>query len=179
MGRFFGRRPDRTDVIARAVEHHLLPGESVVAGVDVQSAGTTSAGLQGGASAGVAAAVGAGPTFRGGEDEHEDWMSESAAVGIDPDVARTLVWVSLALTTHRLLVIRRSKLTGRLKEPVAQWPVAAIDRIIVPRQSNRLSVVLGDRTVDFEIEVADKFRPDVFRELPARLEAVKANAQRW
>ncbi len=178
MGRIFGRRPDRTPAIARAVRGHLHPGEEVVAGVDVQSPGTNSAAVQGGASGGVAGATGSfAVNFSGGEKGHAKWVAEATAMGIDPKTANRTVWACAVLTTSRLILLRRSKLARRMKEPLIEWPVHDIDRIVVPRQGQRLTIHVRDKALTLELAFQQKFRPAVYDELPQRLQAVKTQAR--
>ncbi len=174
MGRFFGRRPDRTPAISRAVRDHLEPGEEVLAGVDVQVPGTNSAALQGGVSGATgAAAGGVPPSFAGDGTQHAGWVADATSMDIDPAVATTLVWAALALTSSRLVLLRRSRLTRRVAGLVAAWPIGEIDRIEVPRQGRRLTVHRGDRALTFEIALEHKFRPAVYNELPRLLDSTK------
>lgn len=175
MGRFFGRRPDRTAAIARGVKDILAPGEVVVAGVDVQTPGTLGAAMQGGASGAVAGAVGVPMTFSdAGDAEHSGWAGEAVAMGVAPDAVHNLVFASLVLTTSRLILLRRSKATRQIKEPVYEWPVSEIDRIEVPKAAQRLTIHRGDRSLTFELAQAHKFRPAVYGELNDQLGRVKA-----
>lgn len=174
MGRYFGRRPDRTEAYARAVRGALGPGEEVVAGVDVQTPGTTSAALQGGLSAGTAGAIGStAVTFRDGEDSPDRWSVEAVAMGLDLEAARPVVWAGVVLTSSRLLLVLRSRFTRRVTGVVGHWPVAEIDRIEVPRRSRRLTVHRGGRQLTFELALDHRFRPSVYDELDDRLAAVK------
>ena len=176
MGRFFGRRPDRTQAIGRAARRHLTTDEQVIAGVDVQRPGTTSAALQGGTSGAVGSAVGnLPPTFTGGEMEASTWVVEATAAGIDERQARRIVWASLLLTSSRLMVLRRSRLSGKVKEPIFEWPIDEVERIDVPRNGDSITIQLADRSIRFELPLDHKFLPAVYRELPKRLASVKAS----
>src|SRR5690606_35435438 len=136
MGRLFGRRPDHTAAIARSLGDDLLPGERVLAAVDVQTPGTLSAGLRGGASGATAAASGGlGVTFGTDDPKRITWITEATSNGIDLDVARSLVWLAVALTSDRLIVVRRSRLSRRPAGIVVAWPLDEIQRIEVPRRS--------------------------------------------
>jgi hypothetical protein len=174
MGRLVGRRPDHTASIARALRSELAPGEQVVAGVYVQVPGVNEAAMSGGASGAVAAATGSGVAFRDVDGDQPAWVAAAGAMGIAPDDARRMTWSALALTTSRLLVARRSRLTRRVAGVVAAWPVGEIERIEVPRQREALTIHRGDRSLDFELPAAHKFLPDVYRELPTRLAEVRA-----
>lgn len=174
MGRFVGRRPDRTAAISRAVRDHLEPAEEVLAGVDVQVPGTHSAALHGGVSGATgAAAGGVPPSFRGGDTSHARWLADATSMDVDPAVATRLVWAAVALTSSRLIVLRRSRLTRRVNGLVVAWPIGEIERIEVPRQGRRLTVHRRGRTLTFELAVDHRFRPAVYDELPLLLDSIK------
>ena len=178
MGRLFGRRPDRTSAIARSLKQHLGPGERVLAGVDVQTPGTSRAALQSGASGATGAAVGnLPPSFGPDGPERAEWISEAIAMGIDPDDAGKVVWAVLALTSSRLILLRRSRLTRRVTGVLADWHLDEIDRIEVPRRGQRLTVSSGGATLTFELALAHKFRPAVYDELNDRLADAKTREE--
>src|SRR5690606_27193882 len=134
MGRFFGRRPDRTPAMARFRRSHLEPGERVIAGGGVETPGTAGAAQEGGTSGAVGAAVGNLPPAVGRDDgQRAAGLDEATAMGIDPGIARSLVHCAVVLTSARLIVLRRSSLTRRLDRIAFAWPVEEVDRIEVPR----------------------------------------------
>lgn len=167
MGRLIGKRPDATAAIAKAIRGHLQPGEQVLAGVYVQRPGTTNAQAAGGSSAGIAGALGTGPTFRHGRDgTDERWLAQTAALGLEVDVARRSVFLSLALTTSRLLLVRRSRLTRRPREAIAAWPIPELDGIAVPRNGSTLVIRRAADELILELPQAHRFLPQVYRDIP-------------
>lgn len=175
MGRLFGRRPDRTAAIARALRRHLAPGEVVLAGVDVQTPGTMRAALQGGTSGATGAAVGnLPPKFGPDGPERARWIDEATAMGIDADAAGKVVWAAVALTSTRLIVLGRSRLRRRVTGILAAWPVEEIDRVEVPRREQRLTISRAGRELTFEIALGHKFRPATYDELATLLDTAKS-----
>ncbi len=175
MGRIFGRKPDKTRSIARFAARYLPDGEEVLAGVDVQTPGTWAEAMQASADAGVSAATGVYTFSVADDDKRSGWQPEAGAAGIDPTVARRLVFATLALTPERLLLLRRSKPTRRLIDMVTQWPLDQIERIEVPRQSERLTIHFTDSSLTWELPFARKFLPAVYDELPKLLAEAKAS----
>lgn len=167
MGRFWGRRPDQTEKIGRAIRHHLDGHETVIAGVHVQSPGTHAAGLAGGVSGAVAGATGT-PFSTSGLDsaEHDRWEQEAARTNVDARSTRRAVNMYLVLTDRRLLLVRRSRLTGRAREVLAEWPLAEGGAIRVPRNAQALILEHAQGSLHLELPLAHKFLPDVYRELP-------------
>lgn len=169
MGRLIGRKPDPTPAVAKAVRPHLEPGERVLAGVHLQQPGTTAAQMSGAAGGAVAGALETGVRFeRETDPEHRTWREQAAAFGIDATVAQRAVFVSLALTTSRLLLVRRSRLTRRPREVIAAWPLAELDAIAVPRNATTLRVRRGADELTFELPHPHRFLAPVYRELPQR-----------
>lgn len=168
------RRRDPTPAITRAVRDHLSPGEEVVAGVHVQMPGTNSAAMTGAVSGAVGATVDLPPSLGDSDDEGvRRWRGAAVAMGVDPEAVSRMIWSALALTTSRLLVLRRSRLTRRVVGVAAAWPVGEIE-VTVPRQGSTLTIHRGEMTLPFELPNAHKFLPDVYRELPQRLAEVRA-----
>ncbi len=176
MGRILGRRPDRTTAIARAVEGRLEVGERVIAGVDVQSPGTIGAGIAGGAGGAVAGALDTGPTVsRGGSAPHDRWMREATAIDIDGRAASRAVWMIMVLTTRRLVLIRRSRLTRRPREILAAWHLDDVDALRVPRGGSSITIAVGGVSLRLELPTAHRFLPDVYRELPRLFEEARGH----
>lgn len=177
MGRFFGRRPDPTPAVRRALRRRFLdPGEEVLAGVHVQRPGTRMAQLSVGTSAGLGSAVASDSVTlpRGGRREWE--AAEPRLEGIDPAAAARTIWATLALTTSRLLLVRNSWVTRRPRQVLASWRLGDIDRIVVPRGGRSLSIVRRGEEVRFELPLDHRFLPDVYRELPALFDRARAAA---
>ena len=161
-----GRGRDRTASIARAIGRMLEPGERVLAAVTLNSPGTNEAAMAGGASGGVAGALGAPVTFPPGQSRtHQTWLVESAAVGIDTALAARTVALHLAITSRRVILVRRSRLLARPRELLASWPLAQAD-VKVPRGGSHVDVWVGEHRVRLELPKAHKFLPDVYRQLP-------------
>src|SRR5690625_2451517 len=137
MGRFFGRRPDPTPTIRRALRRRFLAlDEKVLAGVYVQRPGTNHAAIGGAGNAGVSATTGVYAASSGGQDEDGKWLEWGAAAGnlpgVDPVVAKRAIFLTLALTDTRLLLVRRSRvLRGRHREVFASWLLTEIDYLKV------------------------------------------------
>lgn len=169
MGRFHGKRPDRTATIAKRVARWLEPGEVVLAGIDVQSPGTHSAGFAGASGGAHAGAAGSPMTFSGaGADQHRRWVHQAEQVGLDPEAAHTSIWMHLVLTSRRLLLIRCSRLTRRPLDVLGAWPVGDVEAIVVPRGGSSTTITVGGNELRLELPHSQKFLPDVYRELPAR-----------
>ncbi|MFP4513836.1 MAG: hypothetical protein ACLFRV_12885 [Acidimicrobiales bacterium] len=167
------RRRDPTPAITRAARDHLLPGEEVVAGVHVQMPGTNGAAMSGAASGAVGATLDLPPSVGHSDDEGvQRWRSAAVAMGVDPEAARRMIWSALALTTSRLLVLRRSRLSRRVVGAGAAWPVGEVE-IVVPRQGSTLTIHRRELSLPFELPTAHKFLPEVYRELPERLAEVR------
>src|SRR5690625_997947 len=114
MGRFFGRRPDPTPAIRRALRGRFLaPDEEVLAGVLVQRPGTNRAALGSAGHAGVSATTGIYAASAGSRAEDRESLEWGAAAGrlpgVDPVVAKSTIFLTLALTDTRLLMVRRSR----------------------------------------------------------------------
>lgn len=181
MGQFFGRRPDPTPSIRRALRRRFLEsGEEVLAGVYLQTPGTISAGIAGGTSAGIGSATGVhGATFsRGRDPKVVKWEEEAVRLhAVDPGVAKRTIWVALALTRSRLLLVRRSAVLRRPREMFASWPLPEVDSIKVPRNGSSLRIVRGGAELKFELPNGLKFLSEVYAELPAMFERAKADAR--
>lgn len=180
MGRLFGRRPDPTPAIRRAVNRFLEPGEEVLAGVYVQSPGTNEAAMEASASAGINSAIGFHGAKFSSDDTGKKWTEDVVrSHGIDPDVARRTVFVTVALTNSRVLLIRRSRVTRRRgREVFASWPLAEVERIAVPRGGSTLRIIRGDAELRFELPLAIKFLDKVYTELPRLFERAQADLDR-
>lgn len=174
MGKFFGKRPDRTTQIARAIASELTPSESVLAGVHVQRPGTTASAVAGGASGAVAGALSAPMTFPdGGGAGADTWRREAEQAGSDSDGVAKAIWLILVITTERVLLIRRSRLSGRPKGILAEWPLSHVEGIRVPRNGTSVHVVLQGTSLELELPLAHGFLPDVYRKLPALLQQAR------
>lgn len=178
MGRFFGRRPDPTPAVRRALRGRVLPAdEDVLAGVYVQRPGTDQAARDVATSAAIGSSTGIhGATFstQGGA-AWDRWAQD--AVGPHQAGAaahRSAIWFVLAVTTKRLVLVRRSRLTRRPRDIFAAWPLTDVDRIVVPRGSSTLRIVRGETELLLELPLAHKFLPEVYRELPAILDRARA-----
>lgn len=184
MGRFFGRRPDPTPAIRRALRRRFLDlDEKVLAGVYVQRPGTNSAALGGAGNAGVSASTGIYSVSWGSEDEDHEWLEWGMAAGnlpgVDPVVAKRTIFLSVALTDTRLLLVRRSRvLRGRHREVFASWLLTEIDYLKVARGGNTLSIARGGAALVFEFPLSVKFLDRVYVELPALFDKAKAHARR-
>lgn len=175
MGRFFGKRPDLTTEIAGSIRTELLSGESVLAGVHVQRPGTNANAISGAASGAVVGALGTPPTIPGGDPEGTaEWRQEAERAGSDADSTAKAVWLILVITTKRVLLIRRSRLTGKPRGILAAWPVSRVAGIRVPRSGSSVHVDLEGASLQLELPVAHKFLPDVYRNLPKHLEDARA-----
>lgn len=175
MGRLFGRRPDLTQAIAPAVQGHLTPGERVLAAVHVQRPGTTSAGTSAAVSGAVSGSVDLPPSFAGEEyDADGSWARTLTSMGVEPGIAGRAVWLTLVLTTTRLLLLRRSRLTGRLRELAGSWSLRDVERLDVPRRGNALTIHGGTTALELELPQAHRFLPDVYRELPSRFQEARS-----
>lgn len=171
MGRLIGKRPDPTGAIAKAVRDHLDPGERVLAGVYVQQPGTLGAEMSGGVNAGLAGALGTPISFsREPDPEHLTWLEQTGRLGVDEGVAKRSIYLSLALTSSRLLVLRRSRLTRRTRELIAGWPLSEIDGLEVPRNREIIQVRVAGTVLTFELPHAHRFLPQVYRDLPKLFE---------
>lgn len=169
------RLRDRTEAIAKALRGRLEPGERILAGVKVQTPGTRAAGAAGGGAAATASALSVGMTIPdAGSGKHRMWQEQAGRFGIDARLAGKSVWLYLALTNERLILVRRSYLTGRPDETLAAWPVRAIDSLAVPRNGSSATIKVGGEALRLELPKSQKFLPDVYRELPARWEAARA-----
>lgn len=171
MARLMGRRPDPTPRMARAARRHLPHGETVLAGVQVQRPGTLQAALAGGVSGATGTTPGLLPRLT---DDDRSWVRAAAEFGIDPPLAQRAIYLALVLTPSRLLLLRRSRLTRRVREPLAVWPVADVDRIEVPRGGGTLTIHRAGAALRLELPLAHRFLPEVYRELPALLARAQA-----
>ena len=183
FGRFLkrsllARYPDDTKLIAGRIARHLESGETVLAAVFVQSPGTISARMQGGASAGGSAALGHyGGDFPGGDKRHALWKQQFEQLGIDPELAQRTTKVVVAVTTSRLLLVRRRTATGRMRELLAAWPAGEIDRVTVPRRGNSLRIFRDGAELRCELPNEHRFLADVYRDLPAIFAEVQATSR--
>src|SRR5690606_16456922 len=177
MGTFFGKRPDRTAAIARSIASSLEPGETVLAAVHVQRPGTLASAMSGAASGAVAGALGTGVAFSGdGSAQTTEWRQTAERAGVDAECLQKAVWLILALTTRRLLLVRRSRLTGRPKGVLAAWPVHQVKALRVPPNGDTIDVELEGVTLALELPLAHKFLPDVYLQLPALLDQARAGS---
>ena len=184
MGRFFGRRPDPTPAVRRALRRRFLDlDEEVLAGVFVQRPGTNSAATSGAGDAGVSATTGVYAASSGGQDEDGKWLEWGAAAGnlpgVDPVVAKRAIFLTLALTDTRLLLVRRSRvLRGRHREVFASWLLMEIDQIKVPSRGSTLSITRGSVDLVFELPLNLKFLDPVYVELPTIFNSAQTHARR-
>ena len=178
MGKLFGKRPDRTGEIERRIQRQLKAGERLVAGVHVQRPGTNFAAMAGGASGAVGATMGLPPRIPDQDPaERERWLAEVTAVGAGDRAGRAIQLI-VALTTHRLLLIRCGRVGGRPREVMVAWPVAQVESIEVPRNGSTLVLNIARESLTLELPLAHKFLPDVYRRLPRLLDEVRsADAQ--
>lgn len=176
MGRFFGKRPDRTAEIARSISSDLEPGEIVLAGVQVQRPGTTASGMSGAVDGAVTGALGTAISFRDDDGKTvSEWQQAAGAAGAATEKLTKAIWLILALTTQRLVLMRRSRLTGKPAGVLAAWPVDQIAAIRVPRNGDFIHVDLDGTTLTLELPQAHKFLPDVYRRLPELLARAREN----
>lgn len=184
LAKAFGRWADDTEKIARRIGHYLEPGESVLAAVFVQRPGTKSAAVRGGASAAVSAAVGAvSEIFASGSAPREDkrhqlWLRQAVAFGIDPQAAGRTIRLVVAVTTVRVLLVRRGYVTGGMHELLAAWQLTDIDRIDVPRNGNSLRLLRAGDELRCELPNAHRFIAQVYRDLPTIFDEARSAAQR-
>lgn len=169
-----GKRPDKTDEIARRIQGDLKSGERVVACVHVQRPGTFSAEMEGAVGGAVTGAIGGSNpmSFRAEDGEHEGWAGSLAALGVQPSAAGVIKMV-LALTDQRLLLYRASRLGGKPKDLLAEWPVDKVDAIEPPRNNQKLTVTIDGRQLSLETPQVPKFLPDVYGKLPKLLDGAK------
>lgn len=170
-------RRDPTESIARALRRFLEPEEGVLAAVAVQTPGTNAAAIEGAGSGAVAAAMDTGmSTSSAGAGKHAVWLEQAQRVGIDAKGASGATWLHLALTEGRVLLARRSRLTGRPRVLLAAWPVGDVDSLEVPRNGSSLTITVDGEPLRLELPRAHKFLPNVYRELPKRWERARAEA---
>ena len=175
LAKAFGRWGDDTAKIARGVAQHLDPDEEVLAAVYVQRPGTRSAGVQGGVNAGSAAAVGHdAATFSGGDERRVLWVDQADSVGIEPRLASRTIKFVVAVTTSRLLLVRRGYGTGRMRELLAAWPAGDLDRVAVPRGGNSLRIFRHGVELRCELPNEHRFIAQVYRDLPGIFSDVQA-----
>lgn len=179
LGRvFLARYPDDTKMLARRLKSHIEPGESVLAAVFVQCPGTNSAALRAGVSAGGSAALGHyGATMSSEDKRFEAWNTQAEELGIDPALARRTVKFVVAVTTSRLLLVRRARTTGRVCEMLAAWPVIEVDRLTVPRGGNSLRIFRDGVELRCELPNEHRFIGQVYRDLPNILAEAQATAR--
>lgn len=172
MARFFGRRPNPTPSISRALRRRFLhPGEQVLAGVYVQRPRTNRASLGGAASAGIGATTGVYAASLGkseGEARWLEWALEMQRVtGVDAAVAKRTSFVTLALTDTRVLLVRRSRLWRLLhREELISWPLPEIDHIKVGHAKLTLTLAHDRGVLQFELPLSIKFLDRVYVDLP-------------
>ena len=113
-------------------------------------------------------------SFRAEDGEHEDWAGSLAALGVQPSAAGAIKMV-LALTDRRLLLYRASRLGGKPKDLLAEWPVGKVDAIDPPRNNQKLTVTIDGRQLSLETPQVPKFLPDVYGKLPKLLDGAKTD----
>jgi len=154
----------------------LAPDETVLAGLHVQRPGTFAAELIGGLNGAVAGAVGNSSFVSGGakDPKTNEWLNHAAELGIDPALAQRTLRMYFVLTDRRLVLIRRSRLTGRPRELLATWPLIELERIRVHRGSRdfRLTIA-GVDGLRLELPNDHRFLPGAYREVPKRLAAAR------
>jgi len=157
---------DATTRLRRRLAGRLHSNETVSAAVSVHRPGTTAAALGGGAGGAVAAVSGTGVTF-------DDAPADSG----DRSVLDAGPYLYLVLTSHRVLVLRRS-VFGRAKDVVLDASLDEVQAIEMKPNSSRIELRLsGDRTYAFETPKAPKFLPEVYRRLPALLAEARKRDQ--
>lgn len=172
-------RRDPTESIAKALRRHLEPGESVLAAVAVQTPGTNAAAIEGAGSGAVASAMDTGlSTSSAGAGKHAVWLEQAQRVGIDASAASGATWLHVALTGGRVLLARRSRLTGRPRVLLAAWSLGVVEAIEVPRNGSSLTITVEGEPLRLELPKAHKFLPNVYRELAARLTKARDGAKR-
>jgi len=173
---FFGNRADPTAKVARAVRRFLAPDETVLAGLHVQRPGTAAAELSGAVRGAVAGAVGNTTFVPGGASDPKtnEWLKHVGELGIDPKLAQRTLRMHFVLTDRRFLLIRRSRLTGRVREMLAAWPLSGLERIRVHRGSRDLRLTIaGVDDLRLELPNDHRFLPEAYREVPKRLAAAR------
>lgn len=150
-----------TDTFAKSAAGDLQPGESVLAAARGMPVGAVArvAGSAGGAVAGgaIGAIIGIKMT--------EKRAAEGAAQGVAAGVGELPSQLSLGLTDRRLLIYRRSPVSGKTTEFFGEIPRSSIRSIDAfegsnPLKPHRLSVTLTDgATVEFEIVRMDGAAP--------------------
>lgn len=161
------RYPDDTEMIARRIADYLEPGETVLAAVFVQSPGTNSAGLEAGLG-------NYGAHFYDEDERNVLWMKQTETLGIDPKLAKRASKLVVAVTTSRLLLVRRGSVTGRMRELLAAWPAGELDRVAVPRRGNSLRIFGEGAELKFELPNEHRFIAQVYRDLPDIFSEVQA-----
>src|SRR5690606_3984796 len=98
----------------------------------------------------------ASPKLTTADGEHEGWAGSLAALGVQPSAAGAIKMV-LALTDRRLLLYRASRLGGKPKDLLAEWPVEKVDAIEPPRNNQKLTVTIDGRQLSLETPQVSKF----------------------
>lgn len=155
----------------------------MLAGVYVQRPGTNHATIGGAGNAGVSATTGVYAASSGNKEEDSKWLKWGTAAeklpGVDPVVVKRTIFLTLALTDTRLLLVRRSRvLRGRHRELFASWLLTEIDQIKVPRGGSTVSIARGSANLVFELPLSLKFLHRVYVELPSLFERVRTHAPR-
>lgn len=147
-----------TPKLAKVAKDVLEPGETLLAGARAMTKGATKSIIAGaaGAVAGGAAGVAVAGAVSGKEAEEGRKQAKDAGLG---DAAQ----VAVGLTDRRLLVWKRSGLSGKAKDLIGEIPVSRIAKIEGRDSGSKLkpddlSVGLSDgSTVDFEVVTADGY----------------------
>lgn len=105
------------------------------------------------------------------------WSEELVELhGVDPAVASRTIWVTVALTSTRLLLVRRSRSTGRPREELASWPLSEVDHLTVSRVSGTLRIGRSRAELAFELPLAPKFLDSVYFRLPDLFDQARSEA---
>lgn len=154
---------DATKHLRRRLAGKLRPDETLLAAVSVHREGTTAAALDG-ISAAIAADQTTSVSFR-------ETSAPDRRGGPQID---TGPYLYLALTSRRVLVVRRSAL-GLARDVVFEAPIGEVDALGLRPRSSAVELRLsGDRVLELETPKAPRFLPEVYRRLPDLLAEAKA-----
>jgi hypothetical protein len=114
-----GRMGDYTGKLAKEASGVLADGETLLAGARAMAKGFTKGSLYGGIGGAVGGAIGAMVGARGAKGAAGSADATAAAFPKDAMIA-------IGLTDRRLLVWRRSKMTGGVKDLAAEYPIERV-----------------------------------------------------
>lgn len=149
---------DYTPKLSKVAGDHLQPGERLIAGIRAMSKGSTGsiiAGITGATVGGAAGMVHASKATEKAAGEGRE-QSEDAGVGHAAQVA-------VGLTDQRVLVFKRSPLSGKAKELLGAVPLSDVDNISGADSGSKLKPdtltvhLNGGSLLEFEAVKADDY----------------------